>query len=109
MTVQVLPARVEIRGGSAEAFAGDNLQFTAAAIDIDGSEIPGTDFEWDVAGPNGFYTNTAYISDNGLLYTEAAGRVTVRATLNFWGREGGRSSVWSPRAKCRFDAVRNSD
>ena len=89
MRVQVLPARVEIRGGAAEAFAGVNLQFTAVAIDISGAEIPHTDLEWDVAGPNGFYTNTAYISDNGLLYTEAAGPVTVRATLNFWGSTAG--------------------
>ena len=89
MRVQVLPARVEIRGGAAEAFAGDNLQFTAVAIDINGADIPQTKFEWDVAGPNGFYTNTAYISDNGLLYTKAAARVTVKATLNFWGSAGG--------------------
>lgn len=48
-------------------------------------------FEWETSGPNGYYTRTAWISNTGLFYAVAEGRVTVKASIPFWGAQQGQT------------------
>ena len=88
LTLVVLPLRVDVGTGVSEVFVGDTVQFTATALDINGAPIPDTEFYWKVSGPNGYYTRTASISQTGLMQAREAGRVTVKATLNFDAQPG---------------------
>ncbi len=88
LSLVVVPLRVDVGTDASEVFVGDTVQFTATARDINGAPIPDTEFYWKVSGPNGYYTQTASISQTGLMQAREAGQVTVKATLDFFGQPG---------------------
>ena len=91
MNVQVLPLRIELGSVAGNVVEGDTIQLQANAIDLNGAPIPDANFEWETSGPNGYYTRTAWTSDTGLFYAVAEGRVTVKASIPFWGAQQGQT------------------
>ena len=91
VNIQVLPLRIDLEGALPRVVEGDTVQLQARAIDVNGALIPDVRFEWETSGPNGYYTQTAYINDTGLFYAVAEGRVTIKATIPFWGAQRGQT------------------
>ena len=86
--LQVLPLRLIVTPASTQILAGDTLQYSAVATDVDGIPIPGIRFQWRVSGANGFFTQAAGIDDAGLLSARAAALVTVRASFGYQNSPG---------------------
>lgn len=91
VNIQVLPLRIDLEGALPSVMEGDTIQLQARAVDVNGTPIPDVRFEWETSGPTGYYTQTAYINDTGLFYAVAEGRVTVKATIPFWGAQRGQT------------------
>lgn len=71
-------ARVEVRPDSAELTAeGDTAHFEATALDEDGNEMSGVDFEWDSSDPS-----VATVDSSGVAKAQAEGVALIVAEVD---------------------------
>ena len=103
VNIQVLPLRIELEGALPSVMEGETLQLQARAVDVNGTLIPDVYFEWETSGPTGYYTQTAYINETGLFYAVAEGRVTVKATIPFWGAQRGQTERLTVSTEIRIE------
>jgi len=87
--IQTFPQRVDVLADRYEISVGEELQMAAVARDIRDEVIPNAPFRWEWAGDNGGQTNTARVSQSGVLTAVAAGAVTVRAVIPYTGVPAG--------------------
>jgi hypothetical protein len=92
--LQCAPLRIDLRPGEKEMMVGEQLQFDAQALDINGQPIPNVNFNWQVTGANGGQINAARIEGNGLFTAVGTGVITVRARLNLGGGAGRIEWIW---------------
>jgi hypothetical protein len=80
--MQSLPKRLEISPRNPEIFVGDQVQFTATALDINDNAIPNPPVEWQIAfqGPD---NASASISSSGMLQARVAGRTILQALIRY--------------------------
>jgi len=80
--VQTMPREVRIEPRTADLEVGQNLQFRATALDVNGAAIPVT-WTWQVFNKNGGGTTLATITNTGLVRGVYEGGITVRATYTY--------------------------
>ena len=81
------PKRIVVDPPVRDIFVGERIQFSATAYDANDNPIPNVAFTWAVTGANGNQINAAAIvANSGLLTSNGASEVTVRANLNFSAR-----------------------
>src|SRR5262245_36522652 len=81
ISIEVLPARVEVLSPRAEIRQGEQLQLTAVASNVFGDPIPNVGFRWELTGANGGITRAASISDTGMITATANALVTAKASV----------------------------
>ncbi len=81
--LQVLPLRIEVTPAAQELVVGDQMQYTARALNIRAEPIDNAQFQWSVTGANGDNTVSASIDRSGMLTANSVGRFFVRAQVNY--------------------------
>ena len=81
--IQVLPQSIELTPGDTEIMVGDNINFTAKALDLKGQTIPNVTFTWGTIAADGFSTVSVGIDRNGKLSSFAVGTFVVRAYVSY--------------------------
>ncbi|MBI3207506.1 MAG: Ig-like domain-containing protein [Candidatus Solibacter usitatus] len=80
---QILPKRVVITPPNISVTVGGQMQFSAAAIDINDRVLTGVTFSWSTTTTNLGTTNTSTIDRFGMLNTVAVGNIYVRAIVGY--------------------------
>src|ERR1043166_3185044 len=83
--LQTVPLRMEVSPPDAELIVGDQLQFSARALDRNEQPVDGVRFVWQTAGATGNNTAAAIIDATGMLSAIGVNTVTVRAMIQYTG------------------------
>lgn len=81
--LQSVPSAITVAPVDIEIVVGDQVSYTAQALDVNGNPIPNTPISWNVIGEDGNNTASVFVSQNGTLTSVGVGRFTVRATFSY--------------------------
>ncbi|MBL8213715.1 MAG: hypothetical protein JNK87_23555 [Bryobacterales bacterium] len=83
MFIQILPKKINVTPAEATVAVGQQMQFRAEALDINDRPLPNVTFRWFTSSMNLGTTNTASVTNQGMLSTVAVGRILVRASYDY--------------------------
>jgi hypothetical protein len=111
-----LPLRIDLQPSQADLSVGEQLQFTARALDFNGDAIPNLNLTWQVTGANAGQINAARIDGNGMFTALGTGLITVRARFDAPNVPGRIQQVWDaatvriqPKSQYRVRRLISSD
>lgn len=81
--IQTMPREVQVTPRPTNINVGENVQFTARALDADGNPIPNAAFSWAVTNRNGGGTSLLRTTTAGMVTGLAEGGAIVRATYTY--------------------------
>jgi hypothetical protein len=104
--VQTIPSEVRIEPTEAEVEIGSTRQFSATAFDADGNPISGVGWSWSVTNLRNGTTQTARITNQGVMSAIAEGANMVLATYTYNDLQTGLQRQWQVTARVNTNVPR---
>lgn len=92
--IQTIPSRVAVSPGTGEVDVLSTTQFAATAFDADNNPIPGVNWTWSVTSLRNGASQTARITNTGLMSAISEGSNFVWATFNYSDVQTGLQRQW---------------
>lgn len=104
--VQTIPSEVRIEPAEAEVEIGSTRQFSATALDADGNPIAGVGWTWSVTNLRNGTSQTARITNQGVMSAIAEGANLVLATYTYNDLQTGLQRQWQVVARVNTNVPR---
>lgn len=104
--VQTIPSEVRIEPSEAEVEIGSTRQFSATALDADGNPIGAVGWTWSVTNLRNGTTQTARITNQGVMSAIAEGANMVLATYTYNDVQTGLQRQWQVAARVTTNVPR---
>jgi hypothetical protein len=104
--VQTIPSEVRIDPSEADVDVGATRQFSATALDADGNPISGVGWTWSVTNLRNGGTQTARITNQGVMSAIAEGANMVLATYTYNDLQTGLQRQWQVSARVNTNVPR---
>jgi hypothetical protein len=105
--IQTIPSRVAISPERAEVAVGGTLPFTATAFDADNRPIPGVNWSWSITNLRQGTSQTARVTNVGMMSAIAEGSNLVFATYNYGDVQTGLQRQWIANARVETTVPRS--